>query len=640
MTAGQQQQPRWGFKTSINPGVRPKLPQSGAVASTYRTTCSALQQRLEPWKARQFFMWMLLLGLLLAVWPARAAEPSFLESQDAFRLSTTTEQPGEISLSWDIAPGYYLYRDRIQVTGPGVKQVVKPAGEAKEDPTFGRVEVYHNRVTVRADAPGASTVLVTWQGCAEQGLCYPPEQRTVSLQKAASTAHEQTATPVAPAFLSAMLTGSDAAVGRMLGESSMQWSISVFFLLGVALAFTPCVLPMVPILSGIVIGAGATPSRGLALSLSFVAAMSLVYAALGVLAAAAGSGLQAALQTPAVVLSFSALFVVLALSMFGMYELQLPAFVRDRLSANGARGGSVGGAAAMGVLSALLVGPCMTAPLAGTLLYIAQTGEATQGAILLATLSLGMGLPLVMISTLGSRWLPRPGAWMNRVKAAFGFVMLGTAVWLAQRVLPAPAVLFAWGVLLTALALTLWHSSESPDGARTVARLLPRTGAAVAGLWGAAMVLGAAAGSADPMQPLAGLVPVAVASQQPAASTSFETITDPAVLEARLATAAAQGQPALVEFSADWCTSCKIIEREVFGDPRVPPALAGTLLLRADVTRSDPAQRSFMARHQVMGPPTLMLFDAQGRERREQRLVGEFGPGALLQRVVERSGTQ
>lgn len=595
------------------------------------------------------------LTALTALLPARA-EPAFLEPEQAFRLQVQEHGDGQVRLQWDIAPGYYLYRDRIQASGEGLGTVDKPRGETKADPNFGTVEVYHDAVEVRIDAGSARRMTVTWQGCAEDGLCYPPERREIALQDPgnstgatpsaatggsigkAAVPPDTTSLPGAPAettVLSAAL-GNDTDVSRVLAQRSLAWTLPVFFVLGIALAFTPCVLPMVPILSSMVVGSDATPRRGLALSLAFVLPMAAVYAALGVLAAWAGSGLQAWLQNPWTLLSFAAVFVVLAAAMFGFFELQLPAPLRDRLANASPRGGSLAGAAGMGMLSAILVGPCMTAPLAGTLLYIAQGGSALHGAVLLLALGLGMGVPLVVISTLGARWLPRPGAWMNRVKAAFGFILLGTAVWMAERVLPPPATLLAWGALLVGVAWSLWHAATGapaapPAQSAAAARLLVRSGATLAGLWGAAMVLGATAGASDPAQPLRVLV--AAPSVQAGAEARFETVPDPALLQARLAEAAARGQPALVEFSADWCTACKTIEREVFGDARVVRALDGIVLLRADVTRSDAAQRAFMQRHQVMGPPTLMLFDAAGQERRSDRLVGEFAPQALLERL-------
>lgn len=589
-----------------------------------------MKRTLEPAWLRQFRWWALLALALLAAWPAWGAA-SFLEPGAAFRLDVREQGAGQVQLHWKIAPGYYLYRDRIDATGDAGVTVTRPDGETKEDPNFGTVQVYHDSVTVDVAAGPARSLKVTWQGCADEGLCYPPEEKTVTLagpgSPGAGAGAPASAEPAPPAATLAAALDSDSDIGRMLAQRPLALTLPLFFLLGIALAFTPCVLPMVPILSSMVVGSGAAPRRALLLSLAFVLPMAAVYAGLGVLAAWAGAGLQAWLQNPWMLLSFSAVFVVLAAAMFGLFELQLPRFLRDRLARSAPQGGSMGGAASMGVLSAVLVGPCMTAPLAGTLLYIAQGGSAVEGAALLLALGLGMGVPLVIIGTLGARWLPRPGAWMNRVKAGFGFILLGTAIWMAGRVMPPQATLLLWGVLLVGLALSLWQLAKPAAAASTV---VARSGAVLAGLWGAAMVVGAAAGAADPARPLATLT--ATASSSPAAA-RFETVHDPALLQARLAQAAARGQPALVEFSADWCTSCKTIEREVFGDPRVGRALDGVMLLRADVTRGDAPQRAFMRQHQVMGPPTLMLFDPAGQERRADRLVGAFGPDTLLQRL-------
>ena len=596
-----------------------------------------MKRLLEPAWLRQFALWALLAALFLAVWPAWAA-PSFLESQEAFRLEVREQDAGRVQLYWKIAPGYYLYRDRIDASGDGVVSVSKPPGESKEDPNFGTVEVYHDRVQVDVTAGNARALKVTWQGCADAGLCYPPEEKTVRLTGLSTATPATPPSPgaeVASVPAMAAVAGSDSDISRMLAQRSLAWTLPVFFLLGIALAFTPCVLPMVPILSSMVAGSGATPRRGLLLSLAFVLPMAAVYAGLGVLAAWAGAGVQAWLQNPWTLLSFSALYVALAAAMFGFFELQLPGFLRDRLTRPSPKGGSLGGAASMGVLSAVLVGPCMTAPLAGTLLYIAQGGSAIEGAALLLSLGLGMGVPLVVISTLGARWLPQPGPWMNRVKAGFGFLLLGTAIWMAQRVVSPQLALLLWGALSVAFALSLWQLVRPPQS--TGAALVARSGAVLAGLWGTAMVLGAAAGATDPARPLGTLVTASATSPEP--TVRFEVVHDPAVLQARLAAAAAGGQRAVVEFSADWCTSCKTIEREVFGDPRVARALDGAVLLRADVTRSDAAQLAFMRQHQVMGPPTLMLFDPAGRERRAERLVGEFEPDMLLQRLPKGSSS-
>jgi thiol:disulfide interchange protein DsbD len=576
----------------------------------------------------------LALGLVLVAAAAESrAEVGFMEPEQAFQLAVDQQGgDGKLRLDWTIAPGYYLYRDRLQVTaGPGqaLGEIVRPAGQSKADPNFGKVEVYHDGVSLQVDTGRATSVDVSWQGCAEAGLCYPPQHQTVALEPRPGAAP-----PATPAVTAG---GGDSGITRMLGQRSLLWTLPLFFLMGIALAFTPCVLPMAPIVSGIVVGSQATPRRAFALSLAFVLAMAAVYALLGLAAAMAGAGLQALLQNPWTILAFAAVFVVLALAMFGLFELQLPAFLRDRLANAGPRrGGSIAGAAGMGALSALLVGPCMTAPLAGTLLYIAQSGNLVQGALLLLALGLGMGVPLLMLGTVGARYLPRPGPWMDRVKAAFGFVLLGTAVWMAQRVLPEAVALLLWGSLLVGLALTLWPLGIAPvaSAAGVGPRLLLRSSAVLAALWGGAMVLGAAAGASDPLRPLALLAAARASSPQPGEPVAaFETIRDPQLLQARLDAASAAGQPALVDYYADWCTSCKSLEKEVFADPKVLRALTGVVLLRADVTASDAPQRALMQRHQVMGPPTVMLFDRQGLERRDSRLVGEFGAADLLQRL-------
>ena len=567
--------------------------------------------------------------------PAHAAD-GFLDPGQAFQFSVTQSAGAPVRLHWVIAPGYYLYRDRIGiVASPAAPlQVNLPAGEPKSDPNFGTMVVYHGALTVDVPAAGARTLDVTWQGCAEAGLCYPPQRQTIQL--AAAHGAGVVADGPAPVSVSPLsIPTSDAGITRLIGERSLAATLPLFFLLGIALAFTPCMLPMLPIVSGIVVGSRATPRRSFWLSLAFVLPMALTYAALGMAAALAGANLQAALQNRWTILGLGALYVLLALGMFGLYTLQLPAALRERLDSANRRqtGGTAIGAAAMGVLSALLVGPCMTAPLAGTLVYIAQGGHVLEGGLLLLALGLGIGAPLLLVGTVGARLLPRPGVWMARVNAAIGFLLLATAVWTVQRVVPEALTLALWGAVLIGLAVTLLHQSSSRRDGLPVAgvRLLARTAAVLAGLWGSAMVLGAATGASNPWQPLAAR---SASSSAPLrqATLSFETVASEPALQAGLDAARAHGQVALVDFYADWCVSCKDIERHVFGDPRAAQALAGVVLLRADVTADDEAQRALLRAHGVVGPPTVLWFDAQGRERRDARLVGEFTLDDLLQR--------
>lgn len=610
--------------------------------------------------------WIANLLLLAAVFaavvgsiPARAAD-GFLDPEQAFVLHIApAASPGTVTLRWTIAPGYYLYRDRLEVTAvpAGSAQVAfeRPRGERKEDPNFGAVEVYHDQVALTVQAGGAQALQVGWQGCAEEGLCYLPQTREVALgamvggtaggttggaeggMAAAGSAGRDGGADVAAGQASAWAqatAGSDSAVRTLLLDRSLAFTLALFFALGLALAFTPCVLPMVPILYSIVVGSQATPRRALALSLAFVLPMALTYAGVGVGAALAGANLQALLQNPWVLAAMGLVFVLLAGSMFGWYELRLPSALSARLdgASRSQRGGTLAGAGAMGVLSALLVGPCMTAPLAGTLLYIAQGGQPLQGGLLLFALGLGMGVPLLLVGTLGARVLPRPGPWMEGVKAGFGFGLLATAIWMVQRVLPAPAALALWGALFVALAVALAQLGRGSTSAAR--RVLAPAAALLVGLWGGAMWLGAAAGAGDPVRPL-GFIAQAGSAAPAAATHASRTVAVDSTegLAAALAQAGAAGRPVLLDFTADWCVSCKTIEREVFGDPAVQQALAGVVLLRADVTAGTPAQRALMRAHGVVGPPTVMLFDAAGQELRPSRLVGEFEAASLLQRL-------
>lgn len=614
--------------------------------------------RLESPRRLGFRMFAALLLALAHLGPLQA-QSGFLEPEQAFRLRVNDLGGGELLLHWDIAQGYYLYRDRLTVSvrsGEAAPQLELPPGETKADPNFGAVTVYHHSLDVPVHAGAARTVTVTWQGCAEQGICYPPQHRSLSLQAPASSPTKPAATSPAPdrsaaAPVAAVAAapsgngappgaldsaGTDTGISHLWSAHGWGWTLAVALLLGIGLAFTPCVLPMVPIVSTVVVGQHASARRAFALSLAFVLPVAVVYAGLGLLAAWAGASLQAVLQNTWTVLGLAGVFVLLAFSMFGFFELQLPAVLRDRLASVSTSGGSLAGAAAMGALSALLVGPCMTAPLAGTLLYIAQSGNIVHGGLILFALGLGMGLPLVVISTFGARWLPRPGPWMDRVKGVFGFLMLATAAWMAQRVVPAPVALFLWGALLAALAITAWHLTAPHEG-HGGRRLVLRSGAAVAGLWATALVLGAAAGATDPVRPLAGLR--AGDGGAAAAALPFEIVQDSASLRTRLAAARMRGQPVLVDFSADWCTSCKTIDQEVFQDARVGRSLQDVLLVRADVTANTAGQQALMRELQVMGPPTVLLYDAGGNERRSDRLVGEFHPDDLLHRLPGLKGS-
>jgi thiol:disulfide interchange protein DsbD len=544
-------------------------------------------------------------------------QPDFLPVGKAFTFTSERLASGETQLYWQIADGYYLYQQRMKFDGLA-QQPVLPQGEAHSDEFFGEQQVYRQGLEVKLPADATGQVKLGWQGCADAGLCYPPQSITVDLggnPAVAATAEAQ-----------------DQSLASGLQQRSLGWSLLVFFGLGLLLAFAPCSLPMLPILAGLVVGSGASPRRGFALASSYVVCMALVYAALGVMAALAGSNLAALLQTSWILGSFAALFVILALPMFGFFELQLPAFLRDRLD-NVTRkqsGGSLVGAGVLGALSGLLVGPCMTAPLAGALLYIAQSGNALHGGLILFAMGIGIGVPLLLLVTVGNRFLPKPGTWMNVLKGIFGFLFLATAVLMIRPVIDESLWLGLWGVL----ALVMAYCGCSLAREYGLAAKVLGAGSLVLGLWGAILVVGAAGGSDDLWQPLK-VFGGSPAASAPTAHDAFTTINDPAALQAQLDSAKAQGQWVLLDYYADWCVSCKIMEKQVFGKPEVMAALKDVRLLRLDVTADNAASRELLGRYKVPGPPSFVWIGPEGEERRAQRITGEVDAAAFLQRWTQ-----
>lgn len=590
--------------------------------------CDALHLAFQMWLCmRTFLLFSLLWAWLLQPVQAssfsvnpllagNAQQADLLSAEQAFDLSVEPLANGETLLRWDIAPGYYLYRHRLQFGGlPAGGEPELPPGLAYSDEYFGNSQIYRERLELILPAGNTGSIKIGWQGCADAGLCYPPQTQHVELSGAGASS-EPGAT-----------LAEDEALAGGLQNQTLALSLLVFFGLGLLLAFAPCSLPMLPILAGIVVGSGTSPRRGLALAAAYVVSMALVYAALGVVAALMGANLQGMLQQPWLLASFAALFVLLALPMFGLFELQLPAALRDRLENAGRKqqGGSLVGASMLGLFSGLLVGPCMTAPLAAALLYIAQSGDALHGGLVLFALGLGIGTPLVLLVTLGSRFLPKPGAWMDRVKVVFGFLFLATALLVIRPLLAEPIWLGLWGALLILLASALLQLSRQVQQLAS----LSKAGGALLGIWGMAMLLGAAGGASDPMQPLkvyAGTAVAAGPNEQ-----QFIGMNELAALEAELAAAQAESQWVLVDYYADWCVSCKVMEKNVFGNPAVQASLQGVRVLRPDVTESNAASRALLSRFQVLGPPTLLWIGPDGEERRSQRITGAVDAERFLQ---------
>lgn len=648
-------------------------PPRGACAPYYRSDTTGGMAR-----ATTFWLTLLLLvfGVLLNV--ARAEE-EFLDPQEAFKFSAAMAAPDTLDLHYVIAPAYYMYRERFELTIPEgmAAEASYPPGLVKYDPTFEKdMEVYYGQVTVRirlpqSDAPmqpPAGTPLtlgITSQGCADAGLCYPPDTRELQLSRAAdgnwSVAGAGTVSSV-PQPLSVALgndgkplpTLSGDAAGRGeaaaaglnpfdFGDTGLAawlegagWFqvVGLSLLLGLLLAFTPCVLPMVPILMAVIAGdAGKAKSlsrtRGLSLAAVFVLGMSIIYTILGVFAGVLGSGLMIWLQTPWVLATFAVLLTVLALANFDVFTLQAPAAMQTALNErmNRIPGGRFGGVFLMGMLSALIVGPCVAAPLAGVLLFISQTGDVALGGTALFALAWGSGIPLLLLGASSGALLPRAGAWMQGVKWAFGILLLATAWWMVSSLLPDWLLLLGWVALAVCSAVMMGAFEALPVGAGPGRHLIKALGLVLAA-WALLMLVGMAGGGRDPFRPLSPYVaPAGGQGASPAVSGAdvaqavkrrFVQVASIEELDQILEQA---GQPVMLDFYADWCVSCIEMERFTFSDVDVARKLDGMVLVQADVTRNDAEHRALLKRFRLFGPPGIIFFDAQGREM-EQRVVG------------------
>jgi thioredoxin:protein disulfide reductase len=544
---------------------------------------------------------------------AQSNESEFLAPEDAFRFAASADGPDRVLLTWQIAEGYYLYRSRLKAvtSSPDAQlgRLVLPKGKTKTDEYFGEQEVYYGELTAALPVakPGTSALAlpidVTYQGCADAGLCYPPETRTVSVQMPAGGAS-------ASGFVSRQDWFAD-----LIRSESIPVLLGWFFLAGLGLSLTPCVLPMIPILSGIIAGQGAraTTARSFALSLTYVLGMALTYTLAGALFAAAGQQVQAVFQQPWIVTSFALLFVLLALSMFGLFTVQVPAALQTRIAdlSNRQSAGTFGGVAVMGALSALIVTTCVAPPLIGALTVIAQTGDVYRGAAALFTMSLGMGAPLLVVGASAGKLLPRAGPWMDTVKHVFGVMMLVVAAWMLERIVPARMSLLLWAVPAFAGSWVLWTAAVRSG----VGRLLARAAGVAAALYGCALITGAVLGAKDPLAPLPQLA--ARHSELP-----FRTIKSVADLEREIATARVEGRATVLDFYADWCVSCKEMEKYTFTDAAVQSTLAGVSLLRADVTANDELDRALLQHFGIFGPPTIAFYGPDGLERRNFRVVG------------------
>ena len=560
--------------------------------------------------------------------------PNLLPPEEAFLIAAAMPTAQTAQFDYTLTDNTYLYRDKLGfvVKSPADVKVIKvdtPAGDVKDDPTFGRTEVYHKNFSAtitlsRALAADEKLVLdATWQGCNEAvGICYPPINRDFSLTPGvggvavAVSPDAATGTPTATAGTA---DESDTSrIERVLKGGSFWGVVATFFGLGLLLALTPCVFPMIPILSGIIAGQGKelTKTTGFLLALAYVLGMAITYSLAGVAAALSGTLLSNALQNPWALGIGAGVFVALAFSMFGFFELQLPSFIQSKFSdaSNKMKGGNFVGVFVMGVLSAVIVGPCVAPPLAAALAFIAQTGNTTLGGVALFVLALGMGVPLLLVGVSAGALLPRAGGWMNAVKYFFGVMMLAIAIYLISPIIPAWVNMLLWAILLIGSAVYLHALDPLAPNVSGWMRLWKGLGVVLL-VGGLALILGMLAGSRDMLQPLdvfkgGSSGGAAIAAEQK--GLPFEKVKDVAELDARLAAAKADGKPVMLDFYADWCVSCKEMERFTFSDPKVQARLKDAVLLKADVTANSDADKALLKRFSLFGPPGLIFWNAAG----------------------------
>jgi thioredoxin:protein disulfide reductase len=558
----------------------------------------------------------------------------FLPPDVAWRFTAIADGPDRVRLVWEMADGYYLYRTRIKAETASdhaqLGAIAFPAGQIKQDEYFGRQEVYHHQLIATlpvARAGGAALdlpVKVTYQGCADAGLCYPPIVKTINVSlpdgssgsgAGGNTVPNGNFKPEAAAGGVPFVSEQDRFVA-VIRDGNIVWVILSFLVAGIGLSFTPCVLPMVPIVSGLIIGDGmrtVTTRRSFILSLVYVLGMALTYTAAGMAVAAGGSQVQAIFQQPWIIITFSALFIVLAASMFGLFTLQMPAAIQTRLAnvSNRQSSGTYYGVAIMGALSALIVTTCVAPALVGALVFIGQSGNMARGGAALFSMGIGMGTPLLVVGASAGTLLPRAGAWMELIKHLFGALMLGVAAWMLSRITPERYTVLLWVVPIVAVAAVLWIDA----GRLRKGMILVRIAATAFGILAAVMALGAYRAGQTPFSSAPRVV--AAGPELP-----FRKIKSVDELQRAVADAKSQGKPVLLDFYADWCTSCKEMERYTFTDSSVQSALRDTVLLRADVTANDAEDQALLHHFGIFGPPTIALYSTDGQERTNFRVVG------------------
>ncbi len=572
-----------------------------------------------------------------------------------FSLSVNPDKPNHLQAIWSIAEHYYLYKNKFKFDIVGdntfsIGEIKFPPGKVKSDEYLGDYEVYTHDLVLdipiagKGDPSQPLAVKVSYQGCAESGVCYPKITKTIELDIASFSAISNNSAPVKNTLKALIKEEKDEnvqseqdALAGLLSSDNTFIALLTFFIIGVGLAFTPCVFPMIPILSGIIAGQGSSAgSKAFVMSVVYVLSMAVVYTLVGVIAGVSGANFQVLFQNPWVLSGFSLVFIALALSMFGFYNLQLPSSLQSRLSefSNKQQGGTLIGVAIMGVLSALIVGPCMAPPLMGILLFISQTGDPFLGGSALFVMSLGMGVPLIIIGTSAGKLMPRAGVWMDTVKAVFGVSMLAVAIWMMERVLPEIIIIWLWAVLLFTSGVYMGALTPIHENTTGWERLWKSLGLIMM-LYASIMIVGAASGNTNYLRPLQGHMGYASVPGQPAIAQQvrFERIKSVDDLNKKMALAKQQHKLVMLDFYADWCTYCKSMENSTFKSPKVINALNNFVVLQADVTDMDSMDKTLLKHFQVPAPPAILFFDPASGENRNFRVVGYKDGDAFAEHV-------
>jgi thiol:disulfide interchange protein DsbD len=588
-------------------------------------------------------------GLLNNGSQSDAGQSDFLKVDQAFEFQSELTSDG-IKLSWKIEPYYYLYLERFKFKASNESTILgtpqySTRGKAEEDPYFGLVHVIHEYLEVflpvtLMDGNTEDEIKITYQGCAEAGLCYPPKSQYLLFTSASTISSEPTLlqTEQKTQKVESVDNFDDASgIFNFISNSSLPLIIGIFFLLGLGLTFTPCVFPMIPIITSIIAGQQKpTTSKSLALSSAYVLGMALTYALAGVITGLLGAGanVQAALQNPYILSFFALIFVLLSLAMFGLYELQLPAFIRNKLNntSQNLSGGHISSVFFIGALSALVVSPCVTAPLAGALLYISSTADAVIGGASLFALGLGMGVPLIIIAVSGSKLLPKAGQWMNQVKYVFGVMLLAVAIWLLSRTLPADITMILWALLIGLTATQMGAFDSAKAGWPRIAKGL----GLILAFYAAILIIGALSGAHDPLKPLTKFTnnSGALVNSPQTEQLKFNVIYDEKGLESERLKAKQAGKPMLVDFYADWCISCIVMENTVFPLPEIKSKLEQFHLVKADVTKNTPNNQKLLDSFGLFGPPSILFFGISGTENKLLRIVGEIDKEAFEDRLM------